>query len=85
MTRVPSYLDRRLGRAEEREQVGHLLGAECLLEAFGHERAAGGAELGDLGAEDGLLDSLGLAELQARGGLLGEQSGEDLAAAGWRR
>ena len=70
---------------QERQQVGHFLEVQGLLDAFGHERSAGGADLGDLGAEDGLVDSLGLAELQAGAGLLGQEAGEDLRRGGWRR
>src|SRR5205823_11092822 len=43
---------------------------------------SGGAELVDLGAEEGLLDALGAAELHGGGGLLGEDAREDLAAPG---
>src|SRR5207248_9728709 len=68
--------------AQERDQVGHLLEAEGLFESFRHQGLSGGAELVDLGAEEGLLDALGAAELHGGGGLLGEDSREDLAAPG---
>ena len=79
MTRVP-FFRRLFSLPQERDQVGHLLEADGLLESLGHEGLAGGAELVDLGAEQGFLDPLGAAELQGRGGLFGEQSRDDLAA-----
>ena len=48
---------------QKRDQVGHLLEADGLFEPLGHEGLAGGAELFDLGAEEGFLDALGAAEL----------------------
>src|SRR3954470_10062854 len=77
-------IGRRMGSRlpEVSEQVGDALHAERLLEALGHQRAAAGAELLDLGAEHGLLSPLGAAELEAGIGLLDEQAREDLAALG---
>src|SRR5262249_51966239 len=71
-----------LTSAEERDQVGHLLGVDVLLEAFGHEGLAGRAKFIDLGAEEDVLDALGAAELHVGRGRLGEESGVDLAAVG---
>ena len=53
-------------RQEEREQVGHLLHRDLVLEPLGHERLARARQLVDVAREDGLDRPAGAAEGEAR-------------------
>src|SRR5262249_18612765 len=66
---------RRADRGEEREQVGHVLLRQVLLQSLGHERLARTAQLLDVGPEKRLVLALLAAEDDRGRGLAGEDAG----------